>query len=141
MRKGRIVVAAAVDDGEFAVLIKALEADHAAVETEVVVDGADALLGEADFGAVLVIGIVAVGDQGVEAVVAPGELEDDEDLAVGFGVGCQGGRGAAEDSDAECSAGGHAEAGDAGAENVSTTEFHGSLLTYPLNLIDTRAGS
>ncbi len=88
--------------------------------------GRTTFLGEADFGAVLVVGVVAVGDQGVEAVVAAGEFEDHQDLAVGFGVGCEGGGGAAEDSDAKGGAGGHAEAGDAGAENVSTIEFHGS---------------
>ena len=54
------------------------------VETEVVVDGADVLLGDADLGAVLVVGVVAVGDQRVEAVVAAGEFEHDQDLAVRF---------------------------------------------------------
>ncbi len=33
-----------MNDGELAILVEALEANHAAVETEVVVDGADALL-------------------------------------------------------------------------------------------------
>src|ERR1700684_793760 len=98
MREGRVVVTTAVNDGELAILIEALEVDHAAVETQVIVDGAESFLGEADFGAVFVIGVVAIGDQGVEAVIAAGEFEDNQNLSVGFGVGCQRGGGASEDS-------------------------------------------
>ena len=44
VRERGILVAAAVDDGQLAVFIEALEAGHAAAETEMIVDGADFLL-------------------------------------------------------------------------------------------------
>ena len=58
------------------------ESGHAAAETEVVVDGPELLLGDADMRAVLIVRVVAVGNQCVESIVAAGQFEDDQDLSV-----------------------------------------------------------
>ena len=86
MRERRVLVAAAVHDGQLAVLIEALESGHAAAEAEMVVDRADLLLGDAEMRAVLVIRVVAVGNQRVESVVAAGQFQHDENLAIGFAL-------------------------------------------------------
>ena len=79
MREGRVVIAAAVHDREVAGLPQPLEPDHAGIEGEVVVELEQPVRLEPDGRAVPVVGVVAVRDQRVQAVVAARHLEHDED--------------------------------------------------------------
>ena len=78
-------------DRELAVLEQPFEADHAAAETEMIVDRQQFLLRDPDRRPMPVIGVVAVGHERVEPVVAAGKLEHDENPAVGFGLGRESG--------------------------------------------------
>jgi len=71
-------VAAAIYDGEFSFVVEGLEGGKAGVEAEMIVETDDVLFGDADFGASFVVGVIREGDDGVEAIVAAGELHDDE---------------------------------------------------------------
>src|SRR5580704_18708069 len=81
MRERRIVITAAVHNGEIAVLVKLLEPGHTAAEAEVVVNFENLLRGDAELGTKLVIGVVAVGNQSVETVIAAGKFQHHQDLA------------------------------------------------------------
>ena len=73
--------------------------------------------GDAERGAGFVIEVVGEGDDGVEAVVAAAQLEDDEDGGVGLGGDGAGGAG---DERGDVGAGGdEAEALDAGGEEFA----------------------
>ena len=61
MRIGRILVTAAMNDGHLAVFVETLESSHARVESKVVVDDAQFVLGNAYIRPLSIIGIVAVG--------------------------------------------------------------------------------
>lgn len=80
-------VADALDDGGLAVVEELFERAHLGVEADAVGVGAGELegfvLADADAGAGLVVLGHAVGDDGVEPVVAAGELDDDEDVVFG----------------------------------------------------------
>src|SRR6185295_7106 len=85
----RVFVTAAVDDGQLPVFVQPFEACHASAETEVVVDGAHFLLRNAEVRAMFVIRVVAVGDQRIEAVVAAGQLQYDQNLPVDLALSGQ----------------------------------------------------
>ncbi len=90
VRIGRILVTAAMNNGHLAVFIEALESSHARIESKVVVDDAQFVLGNAYIRPLLIIGIVAVGHNSIQAIVAAGELEYDEYLATGGRLGSGG---------------------------------------------------
>ena len=75
------------------------------------------------FGPVLVIGVVAVGDQRVEAVVAAGEFEHHQDLSVGFGLRGERGGGLAEHAARKRRARADADAVHAGAQQIAPAGF------------------
>src|SRR5215471_4131329 len=79
VRQARMVVAAPVHDSHPAVFVETLEADHRRMEPERVAHLQNVFRRDANAGASAVIGGIAVWHDGVEAVVAPGELEHDED--------------------------------------------------------------
>src|SRR5215471_894396 len=68
-----------MDNGHVAVLVEALEPRHGVLEAEMVVELAQARRLDADPRPCAIIGIVSVGYDGVEAVVAAGQLDDYQD--------------------------------------------------------------
>ena len=119
MGEGGVVVAAAVRDREAAVLIQALEPRHPRAEGEVVVDRAELRPPEPDRRPVAVVGVVAVGHERVEPVVAAGELKHQQDPVVGRGLRGEGGGGPAEEPRHD---GAHADAAQAGAQRLAAGE-------------------
>ena len=80
MRIGRVLVTAAMNNSHLAIFVETLESSHAGVESKVVVDDAQFVLGNAYIRPLSIIGIVAVGYDSVQAIVAAGELEYDQNL-------------------------------------------------------------
>ena len=80
MRIGWVLVTAAMNNCHLAVFVEALESSHARVESKVVVDDAQFVLGNAYIRPLSIIGIVGVGYDSVKAIVAAGELEYDQNL-------------------------------------------------------------
>src|SRR5205807_4404406 len=78
---GAVVVGVSdgVEDAHQAGVVELLEAGAARVEAEVVGDLQGGVFGDAEAWADAVIVVVSDGDDGVEAVVAAGELDDDQD--------------------------------------------------------------
>src|SRR5262245_43861394 len=79
MREARMVVSTAMHDRHLAVLVQALETDHRRVKSESVADLDDLALWNTQMGTRAVIRGVAVRHDGVQAVVAAGQFDDDED--------------------------------------------------------------
>jgi hypothetical protein len=77
-----LVVADAVHDGEMAVLVEALEARHGRLKAEMLIEPAQPFLLDADAGSGGVVSVIAIGHDRVEAVVAAGQFDDDQDAAV-----------------------------------------------------------
>ena len=75
MGTGGAGVADAVDDCHVAAVIDVLQRGHLRVEANLVVNLDDPLFGNAYGRAVVPVQRVAVGDDGIQVVVAPGELE------------------------------------------------------------------
>ena len=86
MRAVRVRVADALHDGELPAFEQLREAGQRRVEADAVVDLRDGLCVEAQLRAVLAVVVVGVGGDGVQAVVAAVELQDDEDAAVGVAL-------------------------------------------------------
>ena len=80
MRIGWVRVTAAMNNSHLAVFVETLETSHARVESKVVVDDAQFVLGNTYIRPLSIIGIVAVGYDSVQAIVAAGELEYDQNL-------------------------------------------------------------
>ena len=132
VRAVRVRIADALDDAEIAFLEQRAEEGHRGVQADVVAELDDVLFLLREARPRLVIGVVGVGDQGVEPVVAAGELEHDEDGVVLAGD-APGWRGpwrvvelaeGALDEHRHGPGGGGAENG--GAEEVAAG-FHGSV--------------
>ena len=70
-----ILVPAAVHDGQLAILVQAFEAGHASAESEMIVDRAHVLARDADIRPMMIIRVVAIGNQRIEPVVATGKLK------------------------------------------------------------------
>ena len=70
----RLLVTAAVDDGQVAAAPEPLKAQHAGVEAELVVQPKQLIRLDADGGTLPVVGVIAVRHHGVQSVVAPGKL-------------------------------------------------------------------
>src|SRR5215813_1181910 len=77
-------------DGEMAVLVEALEPRHGRLKAEMLVNLAQAFLSDADAGPGVVVGVITIGHDRIESVVAAGELDHDQDAAVlrRMGGGC-----------------------------------------------------
>ena len=78
-------IADAVDDRHLAGVVQLLEFGQGRVEAVVVINGQYLVGGDAHGGPVVVVASVAVGYDGVQVVVAAGELDDDEDGVFGGG--------------------------------------------------------
>src|SRR5262249_21310813 len=78
VRAIRVRVANALNDGQLPGIIEVFEAGKILVESHLVVEAKDIFLRETDAGAGLAIIIVAVGHNGVEAIIAASHLEHDE---------------------------------------------------------------
>ena len=78
-------IADAVDDGHLARIIQGLDLGQRRVKAEVVVNRQHLVGGDAHGRPVVVVTAVSVGNDGVQVVVAAGELDDDEDWVFGGG--------------------------------------------------------
>ncbi len=78
-----MVVAATVDHRQVAILVESLEADHRRMEAKAVGDFDHLALGDPDLRPGPVVRRVAEGHDGVQSIIAAGQLNDDED-AVGM---------------------------------------------------------
>ena len=81
-----LVVANAVHDREVAVLVEALHAGHGVLQAEMIIELAHARRLDADARPGAIIGVVAVGHDGVEAVIAPRKLDHHQDAVVIAGL-------------------------------------------------------
>src|SRR5262245_29259781 len=79
MREARMVVPTAVHDRHLAVFVQALETNHRRVKSESVANLDDLALWDAQMGTRAVIRRIAVRHDGVQAVVAARQFDDDED--------------------------------------------------------------
>ena len=80
--RSRVRVADALHDRQLPLLPHRPEALHAGVQADVVVQADDHVLGLAERGPGLVVQVVGVGNDGVEAVVAAGHLQHDQDVVL-----------------------------------------------------------
>ena len=78
MRSARVRVADALDDGQLVLVVQRLERLQVGVEADLIVQVEHLVGGDPDLGSKLVIQPVAVGDDGVQAVVAAAELDHDQ---------------------------------------------------------------
>src|SRR6266568_2267321 len=69
-------------DRELAVLVEALEPRHGRLKAEMLIELAQPFLPDADAGPGAVVGVIAIGHDRVEPVVAAGELDHHQDAAV-----------------------------------------------------------
>ena len=90
VRTLRVRVADALHDRQLSFLPHRPEAPHAGVEADVVVQADDHVLGLAQRGPGLVVQVVGVGNDGVEAVIAAGHLEHDQDVVLARRGGLRG---------------------------------------------------
>ncbi len=123
VRERRILVAAAVHDGELAALVEALETRHAGAEAEVVVDDAQLLARDAEIWPVLVVGVVGVGHQRVQAVVTARQLEHNQNFPIRLGFGGECGSRLAEQCHAQRRTRAHAHAAHARAQQIAPAGF------------------
>ena len=82
MRERRLVVADAMHDREMAVLVETLEPRHGRLKAEMLIDLAQAFLPDADARPGAVVGVIAIGHDRVEAVVAAGQFDHHQDATV-----------------------------------------------------------
>src|SRR5262245_34132689 len=78
MRAIGVRIANTVHNGDFPLIPQAFDGPHAGVEAKGIIDGQDFLGGNVDGRAEIVVEVVGVWDNGVEAVVASAELYDDK---------------------------------------------------------------
>ena len=82
MRALRVRVADALHDRQLPLLPHRPEASHRGVQPDVVVQANDVVPGLAERGPSLVVQVVGIGDDGVEAVIAAGQLQHDQDVVL-----------------------------------------------------------
>ena len=75
-------VADALEDGEVAGVVESAQAGESGIEGDVIGDFEGLVAADADARADEVVGVVGVGDDGIQTVVAAGQLENHEDGAV-----------------------------------------------------------
>ena len=68
-----------MDDRELAVLEQALESRHARLNSELIVEPAKFFRLQAQLGPRAIVGVVRIGNDGVQAVVGAGQLDHDKD--------------------------------------------------------------
>ncbi len=89
MRKRWIVVTTAVHNRHLAIFIQAFKTGHTTAEAKMIVDAAQLLGPNAQFGPVAIIGIVTVRHEGVETIIASGEFQHHQNtIARRAVVGC-----------------------------------------------------
>src|SRR5207244_1851078 len=88
-RTVRIRITDALNDSQAAAAQQRLQTGEGVVQADVVIDAEDFVPAQPQRRAGLVVEVVGVGDDGVQAVVAAGEFDDDQDclFAVLGGVG------------------------------------------------------
>jgi hypothetical protein len=74
-----MVVTAAVDDAQQAILVQPLEANHRGMEPEAIRNLDHLAFGDSQFRPGAIVGGVTEWDDRVQAVVATRQLDDDED--------------------------------------------------------------
>src|SRR5262249_9065825 len=77
-----LVVADAVHDGEMAVFVEPLEPGHGRLEAEMLIELAQPLRLDADARSGAVIGVISIGHDRVEPVIAAGKLNHHQDAAL-----------------------------------------------------------
>src|SRR5262245_64581312 len=77
-----LVVADAVHDGEMPILVEPLEPRHGRLQAEMLIELAQPLRLEADARPRAIVGIIAIGHDRVEPVIAAGKLDHDQDAAL-----------------------------------------------------------
>ena len=82
MGERRLVVTDTMDDREMAVLVEALEPGHGRLKAEMLVELSQPLLLDANARSGLVVGVVAIGHDRVEPIVAAGQFDDHQDAAL-----------------------------------------------------------
>src|SRR5215469_14616572 len=79
MRETRVVIADPVDDRELAVFEQALKSRHPGLYSELVVEPAKLFRSQPELRPRAIVGVVCIGDDGVQAVIGAGEFDHDED--------------------------------------------------------------
>src|SRR5271155_5700067 len=79
MREARVLVTHTMDDRELAVLEQTLESRHPRLNAESIVELAKLFRPQAELGPRAIIGVVRIGDDGVQAVIGAGEFDHDKD--------------------------------------------------------------
>ncbi len=82
MRAVRVWITNALNDGKFAAVVKFLEAFQRAVKTDLVGQSQNIVRLQADFRPGLMVKIIRVRHNGVDAVVTAGHLQHDENCRV-----------------------------------------------------------
>ena len=86
MRERRLLVAAAVDDGEFAVFVEPLKFGHAAIPAKMLVDLEQLLRAYPQSRAVPVISVIAIRQQRVQPVVAARQRHHHQNALFASGI-------------------------------------------------------
>ena len=127
VRAVRVGITDRLHDRQPALFAELRETAERRMQPDVIVDRLQVLGLERELGPALVVDVVAVGDDGVEAVVAPVELDDDEDPSVGIALRAvgQGERGAGQEGRYGRAAGQERRASQAQAEQFASGRRHG----------------
>src|SRR5262249_43514699 len=78
VRTIRVRIANAIDNGDAPLIPQALDGPHAGMEAKIIIDGQDILGGNMYRGAEIVVQPIAVWHNGIEAVIAAAQLDDDK---------------------------------------------------------------
>ncbi len=90
MRALRVGIADALHDRQLALLPQRPQALHAGVQADVVVQADDDVFGLAQSGPGLMVEIVGVGNDGVDAVIAAAHLQHNQDVVLARRGGLRG---------------------------------------------------
>ncbi len=90
MRTIRVGIADALDNGQLSLLQELIESTQAGVEADLIIDTDELILLVTQRGAGLVVEIIGVRDDGIEAVIAAGHFDDDEDVVLAHLSGASG---------------------------------------------------
>jgi hypothetical protein len=82
----RFGIANTLDDRHFPFIIELFDRSHRGMKPDGVIDRQHLILGNADFWPVIAVQGVAVRDNSIQAVVTPGQLQDNQNRS--FGVCC-----------------------------------------------------
>src|SRR5262249_29960875 len=89
MRERRILIPTSMNNGELATLVEPFKPGHSTAEAKVIINLADFVLRNAEIGTVLVIRIVAVGDERVQPVISTRQFQHHQDLSIRLRLRCK----------------------------------------------------